>query len=118
MTFEDGATIFSAHDAGDRLFVVVAGAVALRDGRGERARLGPGNIFGATAFLEHTVRRHDALAVGHTRVVPVDRARFEYLVRFAPHFALDVMRSFSAHVRDRDESTAGRPSTIAGAAQQ
>ena len=104
MTFEDGATIFSAGDPGDRMFVVVAGAVSLRDGRGERARQGPGGIFGATAFLDHTVRRHDALAVGRTRVVPVDRARFEYLVRFAPHFALDVMRSFTTHVRDANES--------------
>jgi NTE family protein len=118
MTFEDGATIFSAEDAGDRLYVVVAGAVVLRDRRGERARLGPGDIFGATAFLGGTARRHDALAVGHTRVVPVDRARFEYLVRFAPHFALDVMRSFSVHVRDLDKGTDGQPSTMEGAAPQ
>jgi NTE family protein len=98
MTFEDGATIFSAGDPGDRLFVVVAGGVSLRDEKSERARQGPGDVFGATAFLEGTVRRHNALAVGHTRVVPVDRARLEYLVHFAPHFALDVMRSLSTHL--------------------
>ncbi len=118
MTFEDGATIFSAHETGDRLFVVVAGAVALRDGRGERARQGPGDIFGATAFLSGTPRRHDAVAVGRTRVVPVDRARFDYLVRFAPHFALDVMRSFSTQLRDQDESIGARPSAIGDAVPQ
>jgi NTE family protein len=103
ITFEDGAKIFSAGDSGDRLFVVVAGAVVLRDQKGERGRQGPGDIFGATAFLGNTVRRHDALAVGHTRVVPVDLARFEYLVHFAPHFALDVMRALSSNVRDLNE---------------
>ena len=81
--------LFSAGDAGDAMFVVVAGAVvALRDGQAER-RIAPGEVVGELALLTRAPRATTVRAAEPgTRVLAIDRTAFAAAARRAPEIVL------------------------------
>jgi CRP-like cAMP-binding protein/predicted acylesterase/phospholipase RssA len=102
-----GTTIFKEGDAADAMYVVREGEVELRIGDRTVAITGPNEIFGETALVGMSTRLASAVATMDSTIVPIDFARFGYLIRYAPSFALVVMRTMAARLRTQD----GRAST-------
>ncbi|MBD5635314.1 MAG: cyclic nucleotide-binding domain-containing protein, partial [Candidatus Eremiobacteraeota bacterium] len=87
-------------DAGEEMFVVIEGEFEVSSHGTAVRTLEAGDIFGELALLGSARRRATVVAKSDGVVVPVDRERFEYLVRYAPSFALTVLRSVSALLHD------------------
>jgi len=109
-SFAPGAVIYEAGDAGDGLYVIVAGQVELQrsgpEGLRPGARYGPGDFFGEMAVLlsrPHTAR---AIAVGETRVLELDRETFESMCVEQPEIAVRVIRRLGARLIDLEHRLA------------
>ncbi len=94
-----GATIFSAGETADHLFVVRSGEVVLSAGDVELERLGEGEMFGEMAVIDGSPRSATAMAATDCVLVPVDGARFHRLVQDTPFFGESVMRLIAGRLR-------------------
>lgn len=103
-----GHVIFRSGDAGDRMYVVLEGAVRLEIGDAELEALGPGEVFGEMALIDAAPRIATAIAATDCKVVPVDAKRFQYLVQNTPFFALQIMRVMADRLRAMDRRFLGR----------
>lgn len=91
-----GRTVFSQGDPGDALYVVVSGAVEVRgerDGSGERvAVLGPGDCLGEMALVTGDPRSATVVALSPTRLLRLDKERFQALSERHPVFLRELAR--------------------------
>jgi CRP-like cAMP-binding protein len=97
--YPPGATIFKEGDKGDRMYFVQSGTVELRVGGKPVMTAEAGTFFGEMALIEEAPRSASAHAATECHLMPVDRARFEYLVRMTPDFVLEMMRTIASRVR-------------------
>jgi CRP/FNR family transcriptional regulator, cyclic AMP receptor protein len=97
-----GDVIFSAGDTGATMYGVVSGLVELRQHDQPLALVGPDGTFGELAIIDHAPRSLTAVASEPTRVAVIDERTFLYLVQETPTFALSVMRSLTARIRQLD----------------
>jgi CRP-like cAMP-binding protein/predicted acylesterase/phospholipase RssA len=91
-----GDVLFREGDVGSEMFVVIDGEFELVSHDRVIAKLNDGAVVGELAMLGSGARRATAVARSEGTVAPVDCARFAYLVRYAPTFALTVLRSLSS----------------------
>ncbi len=102
LDFPSGATIFGEGDAGDAMFVVVAGEVDLLV-RGKLVEhLTPGGVLGEMALIAQGNRSATAVAKTDCKLVPIDEKRFKFLVQQTPNFALQLMRIIADRLRRMD----------------
>ena len=101
--FASGDTIFSTGDDGELMYVVVEGEVEIWVGPVLAEVVTPGGIFGEMALIDHRVRSADAVAQSQCKLIPVDQRRFEFLIREAPNFALEVMSIMATRLRNTNE---------------
>jgi di/tricarboxylate transporter/CRP-like cAMP-binding protein len=96
LEFPAGRTVFSQDDPGDALYVVVSGAVEVRGergGQGERvAVLGPGDCFGEMALVTGDPRSATVVALADTRLLRLDKERFQALSERHPVFLRELAR--------------------------
>jgi CRP-like cAMP-binding protein len=90
-----GDVLFHEGDVGDELFVVIEGEFDIVSRGRSIVTIAEGAVAGELAMLGSSARRATAVAKSDGTVAPVDAARFAYLVRYAPTFALTVLRSLS-----------------------
>jgi CRP/FNR family transcriptional regulator, cyclic AMP receptor protein len=100
--FPSGATIFQEGDAGDSMFAIKRGKVAIMVGGNIVDVLREEELFGEMALLEHTTRAATVVALEETELVEVDKAQFYSLVRQNPPFALQLMQLLSERLRNAD----------------
>jgi CRP-like cAMP-binding protein len=100
-----GTAVFSEGDDGDAMYVVVDGQVELQLRGQTLALVGPGEIFGEMAIVDHGARSASAVMKTDGRIVPVDRKRFTYLVQNTPYFAIEVMKTMADRLRRMDAKT-------------
>jgi CRP/FNR family transcriptional regulator, cyclic AMP receptor protein len=105
--FPAGGRIFRRGDPGSALHVIASGAVEISvdTTTGNRvllSQLGPGDFFGELSLLDGRERTADALAVGATRTVEIDREALEGLFRKHPGAALDVLTVIGKRLREAD----------------
>ena len=98
-----GEVIDAEGDNGAHMYGVVSGAVELRKGTTTVARLGPGDVFGERALVDHLPRNLTATATAPTELAEIDQARFLFLVHETPTFALEIMAALAARLRDYDD---------------
>ena len=97
-----GEVFFAAGDVGDEMFGVVTGQIELRRGDRVLARVGPGETFGEMAIIDDAPRLLTAVAVEPTEVAVITRRTFLFLVHETPMFAIQVMQSLAARIRELD----------------
>jgi CRP/FNR family transcriptional regulator, cyclic AMP receptor protein len=97
-----GATVFSAGEPGDRMYVVKSGSVVLNaaDGRALET-VEAGDIFGEMALIDREPRSASAQAGTDCELVSIDKRRFWFLVQETPYFAQVVMRAMAERLRRR-----------------
>lgn len=81
VTFEAGASIFTAGDAGDTMYAVRSGQVELRVGDRVVETVEDGGIFGEMALIDQGPRSATAIARTECELVPVTQDRFKFLVQ-------------------------------------
>ena len=106
--FQDGEVIFEEGSHGDEMYIIHSGAVKLvkRTPEWETvvATMGPGEFFGEMALVDNAPRSVSAVAAAdHTRVLPLDRDKFLFLVSHQPAFALNVMHILCQRIRAMNE---------------
>ena len=94
-----GTVIFKEGETGNEMFGIVEGEVELAAPAGIVAKLGPDDIFGEMAIIDHQTRMATATATTDTVLAVIDRQRFLWLVHETPTFALQVMRTMAERLR-------------------
>ena len=103
--FSDGETICRQGEAGEEMFIVIAGearVVLEAEGRQSRdlARRRPGEVVGEMAIISQEPRMASLLAAGPVRMLSIDRRSFEGILRERPETGLAVMRVLSQRLRE------------------
>ena len=102
--FSAGDVIFAAGDSSSEMYGVISGAVELRDGDTPVLQVGPEGTFGEMGLIDSAPRSLSAVATEETEVAIIDERTFLFLVQETPMFALNVMRSLAARIREIDAS--------------
>lgn len=103
--FEAGQDIFREGDPGDGVYIVQSGQVEISGqlAPGQRrvfSRLGPGEIFGEMAILEHRPRSATATARIETTAWYLPRGELLTLVERSPGLALSLLQEMSRRLRE------------------
>jgi len=92
-----GDPVLRKGEAGTAMFLILDGAVEVRDERGGHRRvlstLGAGQLFGEAGFLMNTPRSADVVAITDSHLVVLDVEAFARLSDQHPKVALKVMRN-------------------------
>jgi CRP-like cAMP-binding protein len=88
-------------EAGDRLFIVVSGAMQALIGGKEVGRIGPGETVGEMALLDAEPRSADVLALQDTQVVEILRADLVRLMERRPRLGTVVMRNLATDLAEK-----------------
>jgi predicted GNAT family N-acyltransferase len=92
-----GEHVLHKGGSGTAMYLVLDGAVEVRDGRGGQGQvlgtLGAGQLFGEAGFLMGTPRSADVVAITDTHLVVLDVDAFARLSAQHPAVALKVMRN-------------------------
>jgi CRP/FNR family cyclic AMP-dependent transcriptional regulator len=97
-----GDVVFQAGDLGAEMFGVISGTIELRKDGVALTQIGAEGTFGELAIIEHAPRSLTAVAVEPSKVAVIDERTFLYLVHETPTFAIQVMRSLAARIRQLD----------------
>ncbi len=108
--YERQALLMHEGDAGDTMCVLVEGEVRVfvSDDNGRELvlhQLGPGAVIGELALLDGAPRSASAMAVQPTRVLTLDRDALHACLAASPEFALALMRSLTARLRQATEGS-------------
>jgi CRP/FNR family cyclic AMP-dependent transcriptional regulator len=106
-TIPAAEAIYNEGDIGTHMYGIVTGSVELRKGSRVVASLGPNEVFGERALIDHLPRNLDAVATVETVIAEIDRTLFLFLVHETPTFALGIMGALASRLRDYDELFAG-----------
>lgn len=94
-----GTVIFKEGDTGNEMYGIVEGMVQLASPSGVVAELGPDDVFGEMAIIDHRTRMATATATTDTTLAVIDRQRFLWLTHETPTFALQVMGTMAERLR-------------------
>ncbi len=114
-TVHEGEVIYAEGDVGTHMFGIVAGAVQLLKGSVVVAALGPNDVFGERALIDHLPRNLIAIATAETTLAEIDRRLFLFLVHESSTFALGIMSALAIRLRNYDELFGG---PVGGSARQ
>jgi signal transduction histidine kinase len=102
--FAVGQVIFDQGAAGDGVYFVKSGLVEISAGQGgERhvfSRLGPGEIFGEMAVIEHRPRSATAAAAEPTEVFFLPRGEILTFIERSPSLAFALLQQISHRLRE------------------
>lgn len=109
-SFEEGDLIFAEGHRGDRMFVVLEGAVNLSrdvEGVGEElyAVCREGSYFGELSMIDDSPRSADARVLESTTVMTISKAAMEELMFQDPSFAREILWVMTRHLAVRLRET-------------
>jgi CRP-like cAMP-binding protein len=100
---EAGALLFAKDDPAHELFVVRSGQLRVFDGDFTLEILGPGDIIGEMALIDHSPRSASVEALVACEVIPLDEKRFLWMVEQTPRFAVRMLKVTVARLRKTNE---------------
>jgi len=104
--FAAGQDIFLEGEPGNGVYFVKAGLVEISAGKVDRrvfSRLGPGEIFGEMAVIEHRPRSATASAAEAAEVYFLPRGELLPFIEHSPGLALALLQQISHRLRDFNE---------------
>jgi CRP-like cAMP-binding protein len=105
-TFQKGALIFSEGEIGEHVYLIQTGKVRVFKLIGDQdktlAILGPGDFFGEMAIFEKKPRSASAEALSESKVLVLDQATFEELIKSNGEIALRVIKRLVSRLRNTD----------------
>lgn len=107
LQFAAGEFIFREGDLGTEMYIVHEGRVEilqnLMDEPRQLAVLEKGDFFGEMSILEELPRNATARALSEAKVIVIDGATFDSMLRANPEISVRIMRKLSRRVRHADE---------------
>jgi CRP-like cAMP-binding protein len=107
LEFKPGELIFSEGDLGTEMYIVHEGQVEILSRVGEEDRLlavlEKGDFFGEMALLEDRPRAGSARALSDVRLLQINGATFDQMLRDNPEIAVRMMRKLSRRLRETDD---------------
>ena len=107
--YRKSEVIFEEGSTGSEMYLIHSGRVLLsvrHDGTEQvpLVVLNPGDFLGEMALIDDSPRSTTASAVeDDTELIVIDRARFLFMVRQQPEFALSLMHTLCQRLRDMDK---------------
>ncbi len=107
--YRKSEVIFEEGSTGSEMYLIYSGKVLLSVRQNETQEvplvvLNPGDFFGEMALVDDSPRSATASAVEDgTELIIMDRARFLFMVRQQPEFALSLMHTLCRRLRDMDK---------------
>ncbi len=98
-TYRPGDTIFAEGDDGDCLYVIRSGEVEIEFHGTVLEQLGPSDIFGEMALIDHAPRSATAKAKTECTLSVLRQRDFLLMVDQVPYFAINVMRTLTQRLR-------------------
>jgi CRP-like cAMP-binding protein len=108
-TYRKSEVIFEEGSTGSEMYLIHSGRVLLSVRQDEAKQtplviLNPGDFFGEMALVDDSPRSATASAVeDDTELIVMDRARFLFMVRQQPEFALSLMHTLCQRLRVMDK---------------
>ncbi len=108
-SYRKSEVIFEEGSLGSEMYLIHSGRVMLSVRKSETQQmplvvLNPGDFFGEMALVDDSPRSATASAVeDNTELFVIDRARFLFMVRQQPEFALSLMHTLCQRLRDMDK---------------
>ena len=108
-SYRKSEVIFEEGSTGSEMYLIHSGRVLLSVRKNETQEvplvtLNPGDFFGEMALMDDSPRSATASAVeDDTELIVMDRARFLFMVRQQPEFALSLMHTLCRRLRDMDK---------------
>jgi CRP-like cAMP-binding protein len=116
ISYSAGETIFSQGDLGTEMFIIHEGEVHIVKHIANEShvlsRLEKGDFFGEMALLESAPRTADAVAQSDVKLLAINGARFDEMLRKNPEIAVRIIRKYSKRLREANallERLVGRP---------
>jgi CRP-like cAMP-binding protein len=116
VSYSAGETIFSQGDLGTEMFIILEGDVHIVKHIANEShilsQLEKGDFFGEMALLESAPRTADAIAQSDVKLLPINGARFDEMLRKNPEIAVRIIRKYSKRLREANsllERLVGRP---------
>ena len=104
--FEAAEFIFSEGDLGMEMYIIHEGKIEiLKDIQGEQRQLAvleKGDFFGEMSILEDLPRTAGARAIGEVKLLLINGATFDQMLRTNPEIAVRMMRKLSRRLRETD----------------
>ena len=107
-SYRKSEIIFEEGSTGSEMYLIHSGRVLLSVRHGKTQQepllvLNPGDFFGEMALVDDSPRSATASALeDNTQLIVLDRARFLFMVRQQPEFALSLMHTLCQRLRDMD----------------
>ncbi len=105
--YKAGQVVFNQGDEADQMYVVVDGAIDITVGGVLVGTAERGEAFGEMALIDQSRRSGTAVAKTDSRIVPVDRRRFLFMVTETPNFALQLMATLAERLRAKEDGLVG-----------
>ena len=100
-SFAAGQDLITQGQASGFMYAIVEGTVEVMVDEKRLHDVGPGGIVGEMALIDSAGSRSATVrAKTDVKAVPVDEARFKFLVEQTPFFALQVMRVLVERLRE------------------
>ena len=97
-----GSTIFEIGQPRDLMFIVQEGEVEIWIGNKVLETVSVDGFFGEMALIDSGTRSATAIAKTDCKLVPITEKQFLFMVQETPFFALRVMRTLTARLRQVD----------------
>jgi CRP/FNR family cyclic AMP-dependent transcriptional regulator len=94
-----GVPLFCEGETGNTMYVLMEGSAAVVVAGQVIEVAKPGALLGEMALVDASVRSATAIARSNCRVLPINRAQFDLLVRESPEFARHVMMVLAGRLR-------------------
>ena len=100
LTVEPGRAFVREGEMGRDMFIITEGQVVVRRGGRVVAELGPGDVVGEMAVLDHEPRSADAVSVGQVRMLSISARDLRATLERRPVLATGIIRVLTRRLRD------------------
>jgi CRP/FNR family cyclic AMP-dependent transcriptional regulator len=94
-----GSTIFETGQPRDAMYIVQEGEVEIKVGARTVETVNVDGFFGEMALIDGGIRSATAIAKTDCALLPINEKQFLFMVQETPFFALRVMRTLTARLR-------------------
>ena len=107
-----GEAVFREGDKGDVVYVVLEGSVDIVVGGTVVETAARGAVLGEMALIDDSPRSASAIAKTASRLVAIDRRRFQFMVQQTPNFSIHVMKVMAERLRRMDRLLVGAKGSL------
>ncbi len=107
ITMADGTVIVDQGQLGREAFVILNGTVIVRRRDRKIATLGPGDVVGELALLDHGPRTASAICDGTCTLFVLDQRHFRGVIEDHPTIAMKLLATLAGRIRDMDRKYYG-----------